>query len=507
MKNRVLNRVLSLALVLFLSLPAGYAQAQERILPHWSSDQILAKRPTGPQDALSFKFETLHQEADKADTLTTAKVRLWDGFDSTASEDSETITDYQFCRVFQWRRMETTFNHTSCYADPAFRVIELYNRFYLRDIMDGAAAMADDAAKKGKPVRKTPDFWLEQEMGVQVKKSTPLAARQTPKGVEWRLVDEVAVFVSAEGVPIAVTDRQRIARFLSGNLQLHPQVRKAILESGTLPLEIQVHHRGLGAPSKDVYRLSEFSRVQERYPLPANLTSNLYRLSEGNTPAGRMWRAGLNAATGANGAKRPTFDALLQQMKDAAARKSALETTLTFYKIIQVYFGALERDPALMERLREAVAEVMPYFGTGEAVPLVKANDLAGDAGKGPEREASARFLMEATKLDKLDFGTYRLMTFSNLVNTTEDVDTWAPEIRKNMPSREDALYQHIAAEPWGSNAYFDLGSSRYGEFNPWEAWQIWDLGRAVDPDWPATLMSGVSNLEARIRADQPDRF
>ena len=75
------------------------------------------------------------------------------------------------------------------------------------------------------------------------------------------------------------------------------------------------------------------------------------------------------------------------------------------------------------------------------------------------------------------------------------------------MPSLTDSYWTHIAAFPWASNAFKDLGDTSYSQFETFKAWEAWDLGRAIDPDWQLSSMKSVDDLEKRIRLMMPDSF
>lgn len=497
MKNWMIKGLVCLFAVLGPS-----AQAQEAVYPFWNSNQILPQHTSGEQPALTFSYSLTSQKEKEAEKRSQDVVHLWEEFDLITTEDVQKLTDYRLCRVFSWKITESDFANESCYADPAFRPLELQNRFYLAEIL----SRLQKADKK--PSHLKDKFWQEQELGVQVEASNPLTRKTTPDGTEWLLGKQVIAKISKAGTALDPKERQPLARFLARNLTLHPQVRRAILESGILPSRIEVTRQGLeGGIRQDIHIFSNVSRTKAPYPLAANLTSNLYTKAQEETPSGRMWRSSLKAATGAENQSRPTLDALIAQMKSASARKNSLETTLLFLKITQIYQGAIGANPETLKKIRAAYLDIQSELGTGDAEALWIANKLAGEKGEGKEREDIARYLATANDLDKLDFGTFRYLTFSNLENMTTGSEKWDPKISQAMPETTDRFRIHIAAQPWGSNAYYDFGNYLFGQFAPFEAWQMWDMGRAIDPDATAALMGGITAFEASLRQQQPDSF
>ncbi len=111
-----------------------------------------------------------------------------------------------------------------------------------------------------------------------------------------------------------------------------------------------------------------------------------------------------------------------------------------------------------------------------------------------------------ATELDAMPFGTFRYITFANLVSNS-DTGKWDPAILAAMPSVEDCFWKHIAAYPWTSSVFKDLGNRELSGYQTGKAWQAWDLGRAVDPQAANGAIADVAKLEAWVRAGHPDAF
>lgn len=497
MKNWMIK---GLACFFLMSGPA--AHAQETVYPFWNSNQILPLRASGEQSALSFRYSLTQQKEKANESRTERVVILSEDYDLVTTDETQMLTDYRVCRVFAWKTTETDFSNQSCYADPAFRPLELQNRLLLAAIITGAMG------KKKQSSKLEAQFWQEQELSVQVEPSNPLTRKTTPEGTEWLLGKQSVAKISRTGTALAPNERQPLTRFLARNLTLHPQIRRDISDSGFLPARIEITRQALAEKqSTDIHVFTNVARGKSSYPLPANLKSDLYKKAEEESLSGRMWRSSLRAATGADSQGRPTLDTLIAQMKAASARKNSLETTLLFLKITQIYQGAIGANPETLQKIRAAYLAIQAELGTGDSEALWVANKLAGDRGEGKEREDAARYLVTASDLDKLDFGTFRYLTFNNLETMTKDSETWDPNIKKVMPQPSDRFRIHIAAQPWGSNAYFDFGNQIFGGYDAWEAWQIWDMGRAIDPDAADALMGRITAFEANLRKQQPDSF
>lgn len=222
---------------------------------------------------------------------------------------------------------------------------------------------------------------------------------------------------------------------------------------------------------------------------------------------GRGVRQALAGIDGTTKLAKPTFDALLASMKDASSQARPSEVVLLFFAMTQQY-GSKFSGPD-----REAIlTEVIPLFTKAKADRaagmLWDINSLAGDQKAPGDREAAARFLANATELDRLPFGTFRYVTYANLFRMTPQAVKWDPAIRDAMPQNlVDNYWTHIAAYPWAGNVYKDLGDTYYAGYDPMNAWLAFDLGRAIDPDWRVGVLSGLAAYEDRLRLAEPDFF
>ncbi|EGF90533.1 hypothetical protein ABI_35560 [Asticcacaulis biprosthecium C19] len=192
---------------------------------------------------------------------------------------------------------------------------------------------------------------------------------------------------------------------------------------------------------------------------------------------------------------------------EAAAADRPMVAVMTFFGAAQIHYGRLMEDPEAKAAFKYTLPSLKSAMQAPAAADFMTASALAGEKGKGQEREDAARYLARANDLDALPYGAFRYVTFANLVNETEDAAKWDPSIQAAMPSRADCFWRFIAAAPWTANTYYDLGNTLYGEYDMPKAWRVWDLGRAADPDWKSSLMRGVPQLEARLRRDFPDSF
>lgn len=477
------------------------AHAEEFVSPDWDSDRVLEKRAQSADDAIVIAFRSQTVANKKPVVVKSGTVRLWSDFDQVSIGNNETITDYRFCRVYSWNRAETTFANQSCYAGPAFRKMELRNRLQINKLLKDVGVSDGEIATFEEP------FWMEQEFATENAASNPLKLVKTKDGSEWRLGTKTVTKMSTAGLIFFKEDRQRFARYFSRYLNIHPQVRRGILDSGKIPSQIVIFRRNLEGESTETINFSSMGNAKIKFPLPPRLTSNIVVQSREDTIEALGIRKTLEALAGTAQPSRSSFEELLSRLEDAAKQKKSLETTLTFLKITQLYSGALMAEQAKMKQLRSILPSVQPFIGSNEAAQLMQASNLAGSKGAEPAREASALYLAGAENFDQIDFGTFRYVTFANLVRISQGTEKWDKAIFEKMPSLTDSYWTHIAAYPWASNAFKDLGDTWYSRFEAFRAWEAWDLGRAVDPDWQRASMQSVAEFEKRIRSAVPDSF
>ncbi len=372
--------------------------------------------------------------------------------------------------------------------------------------MMGAMAERMAIGATGKTAHLTVPYWAEQDLAVQDVISDPLVASRTARSTEWRLGKDVVVRTSG-GFAFSPAERKAVARYFARHVDLHPQVRQALLDAGIFPERLVIERHQIGRPSTEVFTFFNPQRRSVSYPLPPHLVSALVMQSQVKTTEGAGLRQALLAIAGTAKPPKRSFSELLDRIKTATAQGRSLEAFLQFLTLSQQYSGELQSDPAKMEKLRSLAPSVRTAMATPEVVDFNRASELAGSPYQSPQREGAARYLAGASKLDTLPFGTFRYVTFANLLRNTGDTRSWDKSITAHMPPLADCYWTHIAAYPWANGAFKDLGDYWYSQFDTTKAWQAWDLGRAVDPGWPGGPMLAIGSLENRIRQSVPSNF
>jgi len=488
------------AFALTLAFSPQVRAADVLAYPQWNSTQIRAARSIAPEEALVFDVRSEETGGRTPARTGMSTVTLTASYTQVVTGAAHELDDHALCRSLSWSDDKPVLDSMSCYALPAFRVTELANRRLLAGVLGGLV--------KGAPATRTAPYWAEAELAVQDQPSDPLVRRTTPGGVEYRLGDETVARMSGATLPLANEEARRVARYFANHQPLHPQVRHELGTGGSLPARIEIETWSGADKRWLVLTISNVRRMKLDYPLPSGLESAL-RVSarDGAKTDTEGLRQALLAIDGKSKIEKPSPDALLSEMQQAAAAGRSVEVTLLFLQFAQQY-GSLFRGPdapALLNQLRPLVlaAEKDPAVSR-----LMDANGLAGDRTQAGDREAAARYLASATELDRLPFGTFRFVTFANLVQNSKDTQHWDPKIFKAMPSPLVRNYWvHIAAYPWASDAYKDAGDTDFTDYDMQGAWLAYDLGRAVDNRWRDGVMSTLGAFEDKLRSGQPDFF
>lgn len=296
---------------------------------------------------------------------------------------------------------------------------------------------------------------------------------------------------------------RRFSRWLAHTALLHPQVRREITAGGAVPANIESdirsgrHHRG------QTIAISNLRRSLAPYPLPPGLTSDL-RTAASDSPRDRAMLATLAALDGRPLRPKPTVGDLAAALSASSAAGRHMEANFAFLNLTQQYPRELS-DPALMARISPALRATMRDPAVARFMAV---NNLAGDSRQAGDREAAATYLAGAREMDAMAFGTFRMLTYANLVRGSKNADKWNAPARAGMPARvEDLYWIHIAAYPWASNAFKDVGDAYLQDFDAPTAWLAYDLGRAVDPAWRHGVMIHVEGLESNVRKGAPDFF
>ena len=498
-------RALALSTLAFM-VSAGLAFGQPaEVGPSWSSDQVRAARGVASEEALAFDVRQDTEAAGAAPKVETSHVVLAADFTYVISGKTRTLDDFKLHRTFFWSGGAATFANLNSHALPAFRVLELASRRTL-EVLN---RRLESTTGKSLGSYNDEPYWSDAELGVADPSDLPLTLQKTASGTDLLLGGDSVVRTDGQAFHLLEADLKPLTRYLALHLPLHPQARHAIVDTGALPARMTIELYALGRKETASFTFTAPTRSPAAYPLPAGLAADVEAMLGAQGSASEPGvRAAVQAIGGRFEKPKPTPRDITSAMQKAAAAGRPMEVWLWFSMFVQQYGYELRgaNSPALTKVL---VPLAKGALQNPDVARFQAASNLAGDAPNAPgDRQNAARYLAAATALDSLPFGTFRYVTFANLVSGSKDVTTWDKAIFKAMPSPLVANYwTHIAAYPWAGNAYDDAGGSYLRSFDTPKAWTAFDLGRAVDPDWRSGSLQSVANYEAVLEANVPDFF
>lgn len=491
---------LAIAAVAAASISSSRAASDGMPAPFWSSDQVRAAHPQGPENGLIFDVRAEAQGNTDPTKVVQTTVTLTPSYTYIVGGAQHSLDDFALCRTLEWSDNQPVLQSLSCYAIPAFNITELASREGL-----GSALKASGLGASIPP--DLDPYWAEAALGAQDVPTNRLAVQRTSSDLEYRFHGDVVVRMMGSASKLGLAQSMELERYFARHWPLHPQPRHDLEASANLPNRIEIETQ---TPTKgvEILTISNVRRATVTFPLPAGLTSTLRAGSGmGDSLMARAVQQSLLAIDGKPSTPKPTVKSLLQGMVDAAKRNEASGIVLLFIDLTQQYgswLGSAEGQ-ALFPTVRPLVQAAL---SNPEAAMLLQINALAGDPSAPGDRQAAARALAAASTLDKLPFGTFRYVTFANLVRVSGDSSKWDPSIFKLMPSPlVDNYWMHIAAYPWASNAYKDAGDTYLANYDVVDAWLAYDLGRAVDADWVSGPMAKLGAFEKQLRSMQPDFF
>jgi hypothetical protein len=457
--------------------------------PLWGSDELRAARGLAEEPALLFdvEAETSRKGVVETETFTVTLAPTFTFVDRGASKHLE---DHALCRSASWKDGQQKLDHMNCHAMVGFRRIELANRQ-----MIGRVLAAADRRIVGDHA-----YLSEAELGVEAETARRLGVTRTGQKTEARLGGRRVASIEGTAGGVSADETRRVKRFFSRTEPLHPQVR-VLLPTDTLPAVVAFERKGMRFGDEHrVLRISNVRRSNVAYPLPQGFSAELGQaVGDESTP--RQQALARASAVLAGEATKPTPDFIEAELRAAVEAGRGLHGLLLLIELSQLYPDVSLRGDPLMARLSELMR------ASDDVAQFMTANRLAGDPKAVGDRQAAAHFLTTKA-MTSAPFNSFRYVTYANLLSGAGDTKEWDPAIAQSMPKTlVDNYWLHVAAYPWASGAYKDVGDAYFRMYQPQDAWAAYDLGRAIDPNWAKGPMKAIETFELQLRAQEPDFF
>jgi hypothetical protein len=446
-------------------IPAGAAAV---ISPAAESDAVLKRLDGEPELKAQYRVE---QNGGAADVVT---IGLAKDYHYKNSALGLWIYDYRARRIFRVSNLK--FINDSMYAEVWYRRAELENRANINAMLSKAGVDASNGLTAQDP------FWAETELGVTSSKfDRPSLRRDETAGrIAWRVDDDevVAVKYHTEAVPNDV--RAGLRRLWPSIANIHPQIADELAQSGRLPEELWVRQAVRPGRSFETahWTLTHFEWSKAaKYPLPPGLSA-VASQSSGAYP--QIFQ--LLVAAVADQRKPPAAEVYRSRIESAIAHGAGLEA-LTWTIEMQLAEGsnASCAAPASSD-LCSLAARAGPLAKTDPRTAIAF-NQRSPDMAERPQLDA----LPNAYVL--------RLL--------------WAtrPPGKDVKPQDSEADLLHALEASPVANFCKDTGDFYVRSWQPFAAWQVWDLGRLMAGHRHGDLLDQLDVLEAEVARREATLF
>ena len=460
----------AIAAALFLAaVPSFAAGPAPPISPAAGSDSVLARLDAEPELRLQYRVECAGAPAEIV-TIGLAK-----DYHYRSSPPGLTVYDYRVRRIFRVSA-DSQFISDSLYAEVWYRRAELENRAAIATALNKAGVDA------GKGLAGQDPFWAETELGLTTSKFVrPSLQRTEIKGrIAWRTNDDevVAVRYRQDAVPAEL--RAALRRLWPAIAPIHPQIADELAQSGRLPEELWVKQIDSTAKSFESAHWTlthgEWTK-QTKYPLPPHLQA-IASQSRGAYP--QIFQT--LAAAVADRRKPPSADVYQARMESAIAQGAGLEALV----------WGIE-----MQLAAGVNANCAPPAASDFCTLAAKAGPLA----KMDSRTAVA-FAKQSPDADQRS-------QFDSLPNAYVLRLLWATRPPGKGVKQEDAEVDLLHALQASAVANFckDTGDFYARAWQPFAAWQAWDLGRLMAGHTSGDLLDQVDTIEAEVARREPAFF
>jgi len=484
-------RYLALSLLIFLAAPALVAQETARN-PLGTATDIRAAR--GATTTIVSRV-VYRDEAG-------GRVAILVGSDYAVTEFGAvtTIHDFRLRRALQLDTGNRRFINRSAYSIAGFSDYELHNRQMLKGIL--AAGGAD--VLKAAPVSIVDDFWIETDLSHSKNPAAIAGAALARSGnaftVEYR-GQRVATFQPAEQrFPDAIlTNFYRALRHV---VVLHPGIIAEMRKTGQLPQElIFTSWRPMQDRTQKQLSLLSIDEVEMDYPLASDYVPVL---DERLNIDFRTHYAPLviQALTGAVVDTRSTKDAYQRTISASLSDGQNLDAALL----------ALEMTLALTEdcNLQSDVCDlVRDTFVQTRHDPAVISLLTAKDQEHNKQYQAAIETLRGISRAGLRYGHILDLFIANNIVSAYLDRMATAREADKARFSAD--VRQYFGAALRGNmflaGTYKDFGNFYFRQFNPQEAWFLWDAGRSLPGRKTPSLLDAIGVFERGLEQNYPWLF
>jgi hypothetical protein len=456
-----------IAALALLAFPSG---AAPQISPAAGSDAVLAMRSdTQAELRLQYRVERENQPAE------IVKIGLAKDYHYKNSAVGLLIHDYRLHRIFRFQP-ESGLMNDSMYAEVWYRRAELENRAAINGAMNKAGIDVSKGFAAQNP------FWAETDLGL-VTPNFPrpdLHRVESKDKIRWSLGTDEVVAIRYRREPVPDKVRGGLRRWWPSMVSIHPQIVDELALSGRVPEELWVKQMVQGGKSFETAHWSLIQAEwieQAKYPLPAGLTA-VPTESRGAFPQ----IFGTLSAAVTDRRQPPPEDVYRARAESAIAHSAGLEAMIW---IIEMQLAAGVKTPC----------------GTPSTTDSCALAARAGPLAKSDSRTAIAFAAHSPDAADRSQFDSLPNAYVLRLL--------WATRPAGKGVKREDTEHDLLVALQTSPIANFckDTGDFYAASWNPFAAWQVWDLGRLMAGHRSGDLLDNVDVIEAAVVQKEPTLF
>ena len=382
---------------------------------------------------------------------------------SVDSKDARQLFDFEHRRVYHLDLENKTFEDFALFSVLGFRAMELQNRISINTML--SAAKIENGAQAPALSEHLLSLTADgQDTVIDIKHAKGMTA------YSWKGTELLSVSDKTRALPPAYqAEYPRFLRYVFGG---HPKILSDLEHRSGVPEILKTTQHDLGERFITL-RLTSITNAPDAPYSLAGFT----RAAPSREPFLTLQKIGPDGAAGL--AKRAEA---AQRDRDAATAQGRMLDAALAHFTYALSTGDSGRDWLMQTRDRIK----------GDADASALASSLSA---KNADETGKAVQTLAALRAKSTSPYAYLLDVFAA---NHEVALKHATEARKLFLSA-------LAANPYLTGAWFDLGKLFYGTFKTEEAWACWDAARAMNPNHP--FGKNVESMERQMAADHPELF
>lgn len=388
--------------------------------------------------------------------------------DTLLVDEPEGVTRYDFksTRIVRLDKGKKTYEESSLYTFIGFNVEEFINRIRVGRVLAAGA------------VKDNPMAPALTENLMSLADPDPAHAVVIDQVTEndetiysWKGQRLMSVSQQTRELPPAVI--RQYMRFLRYSTGGHPQILAAIERGGGVPERLTVVRSNMSVETRTLTLRS----IDERPDSPLSLDGYTREILEGE-PFTALRRLSTSSP-----ADLEAHAIVLRQERDTALADGHIFDAVLANMVAMLSTGDQNDATAWAAAHRDVIS--------------VDANVQSLGRSLEPKDAASAK--LAATTLAKLKQSAgphaYVINTWES--NVSLGLGEWGKAV--------DQMLTALAADPFITGAWIDLGNYYYGAYRADAAWACWDEARALRPTH--YMLKVVDDIERKLRTDHPEFF